>query len=165
MPKQKPGKSKQDYVTPDDFLDAVKRRLKVNWFYRDLAARADNAKATRWITPEENSLVTPWDIPIDITRPGFILWQWLNPEFGRIAPWAKRCFDYSKTEHVALLTPASVGANWWRDYVDGTARVLLLNGRITFVGEEAGYPKDCTLSLFGPTIVPGYEVWTWPTQK
>jgi hypothetical protein len=57
---------------------------------------------------------------------------------------------------------AGVGSNWWRDHVHDKARVLLLNGRITFVGETHGYPKDCCLLLYGPSVEPGYEVWSWP---
>jgi hypothetical protein len=38
---------------------------------------------------------------------------------------------------------------------------LLLNGRLTFDGCAAPYPKDCILALYGPEIAPGYEVWNW----
>jgi hypothetical protein len=55
VPKQKPGKSKQDYGTPWELIRAIEAR----WgkLTIDLAARADNAKAPLFITPEENSLI------------------------------------------------------------------------------------------------------------
>ena len=59
---------------------------------------------------------------------------------------------------MAFLVPAAVGSNWFRDYVDGKALVLLLNGRLSFDG-AGPYPKDCILCLYG--IEPGYEVWSW----
>jgi hypothetical protein len=59
MPKQKPGRSKQDYGTPPEFIQAVEDRLKSN-FAIDLAASHENAKAPVYITEEENSLVQDW---------------------------------------------------------------------------------------------------------
>jgi hypothetical protein len=61
---------------------------------------------------------------------------------------------------IALLVPASVGSNWYRDYVDRYAYVLFLNGRIDFIPGEP-YPKDCMLVLYGYSNKPGNRVWTW----
>lgn len=172
MPKQKPGRSRQDYGTPADFLAAVKHRLGITEFVVDLAATAENAKARRFITPEVNSLTFDWGT----YRTG---WCWLNPPFRRIVPWVGKAHasqmpkagevvltpDWAPKPfvmpppQVAMLVPAAVGANWWRDHVDGVAYVLLLNGRLTFGGESDPYPKDCALLLYG--MNPGYEVWDW----
>jgi hypothetical protein len=54
-----------------------------------------------------------------------------------------------------------VGSNWWRDNVDGKADVLFLNGRITFVGHNAPYPKDCAILLYAPFLNGNYSVWSW----
>ncbi len=43
-PKQKPGRSKQDYGTPPEFLDAVKARFRIEAFDCDLAASHDIAR-------------------------------------------------------------------------------------------------------------------------
>lgn len=48
MPAQKPGKSKQDYGTPKDFIDAVAARF--GPLVVDLAAHAGNAKCLEFIT-------------------------------------------------------------------------------------------------------------------
>jgi phage N-6-adenine-methyltransferase len=144
------GGSKQDYETLDDFIDAVMKRFgPIDW---GLAARVDNAKAMRHITPEKDSLKTDWC--------HFAGVLWLNPPFDNITPWAKKCADsIGVARRILLLTPASIGANWFRDHVHGKALVLALNGRLTFKGTDAPYPKDCILSVFG--LAPGFDVWSW----
>lgn len=155
MPEQKPGRSKQDYGTPADFRAALAKKfgpLEV-----DLAARADNAKAPIFITPEMDSLTHSW-------WPYLHQICWLNPPFANIRPWAARCEAYLpgcavNGGKILFLTPASVGANWFRDHVMDKARVYLLCGRLTFEGETLPYPKDCILSVFGES--PGFELWEW----
>lgn len=158
VPRQKPGRSKQDYATPPAFLQAVKHRLDIRAFDCDLAASADNAVAPRFYTAAQNSLKQPWRV-----GPG---WNFLNPPFARIEPWVERAWNQAirADARTAVLVPAGVGSNWWRDFVHAKAHVLLLNGRITFVGETMPYVKDCCLLLYGPKIVPRYSVWTWPLQ-
>lgn len=152
-PVQKPGRSKQTYQTPDVFLWAVKRRLGVPFFALDVAADADNTVARRFYSIDDNGLRQSW------VADG---WTWCNPPFAHIEPWVQRAFEQSRVgARIALLLPAGVGANWWRDWVHGKACALLLNGRLTFVGETAPYPKDCVLLLYGPGVAPGYDVWTW----
>lgn len=155
MPRQRPGRSRQDYCTPRPFVEAVKRRLGIADFAYDFAADAENTVAPVYICEAQDAMtVLNWE---NLIGPG---WGWLNPPFAHIAPWAMRCAQTGRAgAHIALLTPAAVGANWFRDHVAGQARVLFLNGRLAFTDEP--YPKDCVLSLYGPTIEPGYEVWSW----
>lgn len=54
MPRQKPGQSKQDYRTPVEFLDAVRRRFNVDAFAVDLAADDDNHVAPVYYTAAED---------------------------------------------------------------------------------------------------------------
>ena len=84
---------------------------------------------------------------------------WLNPPFGKITPWAAKCHaEAAKGARIALLVPASIGSNWYRDNIHDRHRVLFLNGRIVFDGKN-GFPKDCMLVIFGDE--PGFDVWTW----
>ena len=154
------GKSKQDYATPPHFIRAVKRKFGIEEFAIDLAADAKNAKAAAWYGVEHNSLVRPW------------VWiagdAWLNPPFGKITPWARKCDDTlagwgrcSVTRRIFLLAPAAVGSNWHRDHLHGRAAVYFLNGRIPFNPRRPkwGYPKDCMLAVYNEP--PKYEVWRW----
>jgi hypothetical protein len=154
-PLQKPGRSKQDYETPADFLAAAKARLGIDQFVFDFACRPDNAKAENF--NHGDSLAIAWEA-LDLEHG----WAWLNPPFADIAPWAQRCAQFKRDGgHVALLVPAAVGANWFRDHVHCQASVLFLNGRIKFVGAKDYYPKDCILALYSPFYGPGYDVWSW----
>jgi phage N-6-adenine-methyltransferase len=158
MPKQQPGKSKQDYRTPVEFLDAVKNRLKIQNFTWDLAADAQNSvcqgNSGGYWGIADNSLTKDWHFTKG--------WQWLNPPYADIRPWVEKSdYESAKGAHIAMLIPASVGANWWNEYVNYSAYQLFLNGRITFQGCETPYPKDCALLLYTPFIRSGNAVWTW----
>lgn len=159
-PAQTPHRSKQDYVTPVNFIEAVKRRLGIERFAFDFAADHVNAKAEHYFDIAQNALDPKHDWAAQV---GSIGWGWLNPPFGDIRPWAARCWEMRTRGHVVLLVPAAVGANWYKDYVHGFADVLLLNGRIAFMPDRPtwGYPKDCILARFGPDVEPGYEIWHW----
>ncbi len=157
VPQQKPTESRQDFETPRDFLDALEARwgkLDV-----DLACRTDNCKASAGyhLDKDINSLQQPW---ADEFPDGNC---WLNPEFGNIEPFARKCAIEGpkfKKGKIFLLTPASIGTNWYAQYVYGRAMVIGLSPRITFVGASQGYPKDLSLSIFGPGIH-GHGVWRW----
>lgn len=160
VPQQKPGRSQQDYSTPECFLLPVQRYLGLSQgFAYDFAADLDNSVAEYFCDQATNALALPhWE---DHIVGG---WGWLNPPFADIAPWAKRCAETGQSGgHLAFLVPASVGSNWFRDYVHGQALVLFLNGRIPFIPEQPswGYPKDLVLALYGPAFDPGYAVWDW----
>jgi phage N-6-adenine-methyltransferase len=179
MPAQKPHRSKQNYTTPANFLAAVKHYLQITEFVLDLAAEEENTVADQWYDKEQNSLILPWDVEIG--------WNWLNPEFGDIAPWVEKAWRESKAQ-TAVLVPAGVGSDWWRDWVHEKAHVLLLNGRLCFIKdwqttidpatEKPGkgpprcytqpplYPKDCCLLLYSAAheLYYGdrwYDVWNW----
>lgn len=153
MPVQKPGKSRQDYATDRAFIAAVIQRFgPLAW---DLAAHAENAVCDRWIGEQQDSLALEWHR----LSPGG--WLWLNPEFSKIEPWAKKCAaEASKGARILFLTPAAVGAEWYRQHVAPNAYTLALNPRLTFVGESTPYPKDCMLSVFCAGLR-GFDVWRW----
>lgn len=155
MPKQQPGKSRQDYQTPSDFVAAVKAKLDITEFGFDLAASDTNKQADAFFSEAQDALAdhNDWDNTFG--------WNWLNPPYDNVTPWVKKASEQSFENLIAVLVPASVGSNWWRDHVHDKAHVLLLNGRITFVGAKDPYPKDCALLLYTPFIKGGYEVWTW----
>lgn len=155
------GDSKQDWGTPAPFLDAVKRRLDIYNFIWDLAASAENSVVPgHFFNEEQNSLTRTWlhlGYPDDTTN-----WLWLNPPYKDITPWVAKCATESKAGAcIACLVPASTGANWWLNHVVNDAYILFLNGRLTFVGADAPYPRDLVLLLYTPFIRNGSAVWDW----
>lgn len=163
MPEQKPGRSKQDYATPREFIAAVERR----WgpLALDLAAHTDNHVTEKWYGPgglAEDSLVVDWS-----ALRGNL---WLNPPYGHIEPWAEKCHRTVIAWHempdaaawqsrIFFLVPASVGANWYAKNVFEKSRSVFLNGRLSFDGKNP-FPKDCGLFIFGVGMK-GFECWRW----
>lgn len=159
MPKQKPHRSFQSYQTPPELLAAIKKRLCINYFDIDLAATRENAVCPYYYSLEEgrDSLGdNSWQAPDENG------WAWCNPPYSDIRPWVAKAYAESEQgAQIVMLVPASVGANWWRDYVDGKAFISFLNDRITFVGCDNVYPKDCALLFYTPWGFTGHEIWSW----
>lgn len=161
-PVQKPHRSKQDYETPRDFIAAVERRF--GPVVHDLAAHSENCVVPSFYSKEQNALVQPWAEHFPVGN------LWLNPEFGDIGPWAERCALESapstgqhgvahRLGFIFLLTPASIGCNWFAEHVVDKAYVLGLRPRLSFDGVNP-YPKDLSLSIFGHGLH-GFDTWRW----
>lgn len=165
----RPNGTKQDYETPPDLLGAIRSRFGViAW---DLAAVASTCKADNphcFFGPGspsggEDALAQVWD-----NLEGTI---WLNPPYRNIEPWANMArrslaqvrLDESRLDRhnwrLLMLTPASVGSNWYAMHVHRHARVLALRPRISFVGTDGTDRRDYILSIYGET--PGFDVWRW----
>jgi hypothetical protein len=160
-PLQKPGRSEQVVATPPEFIAAVLRLLRIKAFCRDLAANEQNRQADFFLSEREDALSERWKWH-DYPPFGGLLWQWLNPPFSDIAPWAEKCWSESRLgAHIALLVPASPGAKWWHDHVRGKGYVIYLRQRIKFVGHTHYYPKDLALILYAPYLEGGERSWRW----
>jgi len=145
-------RSRQDYETPPELIAAVERRF--GSIVIDLAATKENTKAEWFISPEEDSLRADWNVIVD----DYTL-AWLNPPYADIAPWARKCAEYTGDGKILFLVPASVGSEWFARYVWGHALVLAIRPRVTFVGAKDPYPKDLILAVYGEP--PGFETWRW----
>ena len=151
------GKSKQDYGTPPAFISAVEARFGALTF--DLACTHENAKAPNgYYHPEHDALTQDWrELRGNL---------WLNPPFANIEPWAKKCAleGADRKGLLFLLTPASIGTDWFARHVQGNAVVLGLSPRLQFEGTTDPYPKDLMLSVFGYGLT-GFGVWRWDVPR
>lgn len=155
-------KTKQDYGTPWEFIRAIEGRF--GPVVCDLAASAHNAKCDAYYDQERNSLEVDWRTE----HPDGLLW--LNPPFADIEPWAAKCSSATLCGNgfIAMLTPASIGSQWFATYVHRRAMVFGLSPRMTFDGTPPNprtgkldpYPKDLMLSVFGHGMN-GFDVWRW----
>jgi hypothetical protein len=138
--------SSGDIWTPWPFIAAVQRKFGyLDW---DLAASSVNRRATNWIDEEQNSLTVDWH------KLGGL--HWLNPPFGNITPWGRKCAEEVQLGWRGLvLAPGSIGANWYWDWMRPYADVYSV-GRIVFdncfnkQGElvTTPYPKDLILAHY-----------------
>jgi len=157
MPRQKPHQSEQVVGTPPEFLASVVKRFGL--LNVDLAANIDNRVTERFLGPGsvlgQDSLSFDWaKLRIDGD------WMWLNPPFSDIAPWAEKCAaESARGAKILMLTPASIGSNWFRDHVHRKAYVLAIP-RLTFVGHASAYPKDLILSVYADGLT-GFDTWDW----
>jgi phage N-6-adenine-methyltransferase len=161
MPEQKPGRSKQDYATPPEFVEAVARCVGASLgpsrtgFAIDLAASAANSKGRVFYSEEDDSLVQPWAAALGAA------WGWLNPPFAQIGPWVKKCaMEAERGAKVAVLLPSGVGTEWFAAFVARRAHVLFVRPRLTFMGETTPYPKDLMVCLYNRPFH-GYDTWRW----
>lgn len=155
MPAQQPGKSRQDYGTPPEFVRALEKRLGIVGFSIDLAATKENSLAPHYFDEGVDSLKQPWG-----SAPA---WNFCNPPYGDIGPWVKKAFHESinNSAQIAMLVPASVGSNWWSEWVHYYAYVTFVRPRLTFMGAEDPYPKDLAVLLYAPYLDGGSCVWRW----
>lgn len=154
------GKSETVVATPQAFVNECAYRYGAMMV--DIAASAGNAKLPFYWTQEDNALAKNWSDVLD----GVI--GWLNPPYNNIGLWAKKADEEAqKGARVIMLVPASVGSNWYLDYVHFKHPVDFLNGRIQFEKHEDPYPKDLMLVLFGFRSQLGRltaDVWTPPVE-
>lgn len=145
------GGSKQDHGTPRDFLDAVERRFGKIAF--DLAAHQRNKVTEDFYSKRQDSLKQAW-----FRIPGNL---WLNPPFGTIPKWAKKCaLEAKRGATILFLVPASVGSEWFYEHCHKKALVLPLRGRIKFKGQSHGFMKDLMLVAYG-VGKKGFQPWRW----
>lgn len=160
MPAQNPGRSRQDYSTPPELLLAIKDYLWINHFSIDLAASDANKVAPLFYDEATNALADEHPWCVDENDGG---WAYANPPYFNIRPWVEKAY-HEATNHgaqIAMLVPASTGSNWWADWVHDKANVLLMQGRVRFVGASGPYPKDTVILLYAPHIKGGYTLWDW----
>jgi hypothetical protein len=150
-PTIKRGKSVQVVATPWEFVRAAEKKFgPLAW---DLAATAENAKAPNFITPEMDTFTQDWGKLLD----GGL--GWLNPEFDPMTVWVEYCARQQRRgAEFLVLTPASIGANWFWDYVKPFATVYSV-GRMKFEGHKDPYPKDLLLNHY--TQNPSHELQRW----
>lgn len=164
--------TKQDYRSPKNFIDAISERFGVPTF--DLAATRGEQihTALAYYTPEQDSLKQSW---ASLSEPTFaddafggnkhFAWHrvvYLNPPFKRAEPWAEKLAAECRflRRWTLMLTPASIGTEWFAKHLDGKVLTLGLRPRLTFEGTPDPYPKDLMLLCAG-FGVSGFGTWNW----
>ncbi len=142
------GGSKQDYKTPLEFIRAVESRF--GKITHDLAASPDNAVCADYYSESNSAFSHDWE------KLNGILW--CNPPFGDVKPWVKKASE-SGSAKILMLAPASIGSNWFSDYVFPHAIVLALSPRMSFDGKNS-FPKDLILAVYGFGCR-GFDIWKW----
>lgn len=138
--------SKQSVSTPPDLVEYVKRRWPIAI---DLAASADNAICSDFLSEAEDSMLVDWMRRIlcppnpdiyDLYASSLMPWPrpvgWLNPPFGKLDPWMEKSrAEANRGAHTVSLVPASIESGWFSQHVyQGPCTVYVLKGRLKFPG-------------------------------
>jgi phage N-6-adenine-methyltransferase len=129
-----------EWATPLSFFRTV--ALEFGPFDLDPCANADNAKAPRFFTREQNGLAQEWTGKV-----------WMNPPYGRFIPdWMAKAWESARGGAlVVCLVPARTDTAWWHDFVEGKTEVRFIRGRLKFGGCKDSAPFPSALVIFRPT--------------
>lgn len=107
--------------TPLEFFRVVNQEFK---FGLDAAATATDTLCERFISPEQDALVTPWDAAT----------VWCNPPYTKMAEFLQRGYEQSidQGNTVVMLIPAYTDPKYWANYVMQAHEVRFLKGRLKF---------------------------------
>lgn len=122
---------KDDWETPKEFYDALDAEFQ---FTLDVCATSENAKCTRYFTPEDDGLQKDWAGET----------AFCNPPYSNRAQdkWVEKCFMESRKPNttVVALLPARTDTARFHRYILHKAEIRFVRGRIKFVGASAGAP-------------------------
>jgi len=129
--------SKTDlWATPQDFFDKYNAIYK---FEIDVCALPENAKCSKFFSPEQNGLLQEWK--------GVC---WMNPPYGKtIKEWVKKAYESSLAgAKVVCLLPARTDTKWWHDYCMN-GKVEFIKGRLKFGDSKNSAPFPSAIVIFG----------------
>lgn len=110
-------------------------------FTLDVCALPENAKCSRYFTPEINGLSVPW-----IGERCF-----MNPPYGReIGAWVTKAHNESERGALVVgLLPARTDTVWFHEHVYHAAEIRFLRGRIKFEGATSSAPFPSIIAVWG----------------
>jgi len=105
-------------------------------FTLDPCALPENAKCSKYFTPEQDGLKQSWQHNT----------VFMNPPYGReISKWVKKAYEESSADCcVVCLLPPRTDTRWWWDYCM-KGEIRFIKGRLKFKGKneqgvEVNYP-------------------------
>lgn len=135
--------SKTDlWATPESFFQQCVEQF--GTFDLDPASNAENAKADRFFTIEDDGLSQDWNAEL----------VWLNPPYGRILKeWVSKAlseFDKGNAKKIIMLLPSRTDTRWfWSFYERPDVKVQFIKGRLKFGGSKNSAPFPSCLVIIG----------------
>lgn len=131
-----------EWATPQELFDRLAAMF--GPFTLDPCATALNAKCERYFTVEDDGLAQSW-------APECVF---MNPPYGRvIGQWIEKAYHESRDgATVVCLVPARTDTAYWHDYVMRADEIILLRGRVRFVGGTSCAPFPSAVVVFRPGV-------------
>lgn len=154
--------SHSEWWTPRDLIAVLDREFQ---FDLDAAATVENTICERFISPEQDALVTPW-MGRNI---------WVNPPYGKgydaslLKAFIKRGYEQhlEQKNTVVMLLPAYTDPRYWRDYCMRAHEIRFLTGRLAFLDHgvskmSARFPSALVIfKWFSGVCYKGTHIWQW----
>ena len=142
--------SKQDYETPPELFLPLDMQYS---FTIDAAAREDNKKVARFISPEQNALTT------ELVGERI----WCNPPYANMAPWVARFIRWKWSGNiVVVLVQDKTDTVWFRDLWEHSDIVRFLHGRVQFIGGASTNMHGAVLFVLGLKLPERIvDIWDW----
>lgn len=125
------------WATPQNFFDELNKEF---GFELDVCAISENAKCSKYFTPEMDGLKQDWE--------GVC---WMNPPYGRgIGKWIEKAYNESLKHGstVVCLIPSRTDTKWWHNYcMNGEIRFV--KGRLYFGDGKGRAPFPSVVVIFG----------------
>ena len=127
---------KEEWETPQDLFDELNREFS---FTVDVAALPENAKCSRYYTPETDGLLQDWTGET----------VWCNPPYGsKIVDFVRKAAQ-SKAKTVMLI-PSRTDTRWFHEYIYGkeNVKIRFIKGRLKFGGGTNSAPFPSMIVIF-----------------
>ena len=161
---------RDDWATPPELVEAIARKLDVK-FALDTACQPHNSiagvRAVCCVERGCDGLTAGWGLTLDCLRigaPDHRDAAWCNPPYSQLRAWLDKCKREGERCHVVALIPARTCTVAFHDHVMSSAcRVLLLRGRVRFVGapSTAQFSSAVVHWMPGYQGAPQFESWNW----
>lgn len=114
------------------------RQLNAEFFFQlDAAASATNKLCEKFISAEQDTLVTTWS---DYVEAGG--YAWMNPPYSDIGPFIRKAAAESENLiGTVMLLPADTSVGWFREAIYTASEVRFVTaGRLAFINPLTGKP-------------------------
>ena len=136
--------ARQDWETPMDLFQPLDDEFA---FTLDAAASAENSKASKFFTKDDDGLLQDWGTET----------VWLNPPYGdgsaKLSEWFAKAYKSSqKGAIVVILIPARTNTSWFHDFCLRYGEIRFIKGRPRFGNAEHGLPQPLCIVIFRPKL-------------
>ena len=145
---------KQDWETPWELFYALEAKFR---FTIDGAARADNTKCPRFISPQQNAHVTELHNEV----------IFCNPPYQDVMPWVDTFEHWHKAGNtVVTLLQDKTDTKWFLRLWQGCREIWFLQPRINFIGTETGNMHGAIVAVYDHVPTSNRAmIWNWLEDK
>lgn len=137
--------TRSDWETPVELVRIIEKHTGGQPFTLDGAASAENAKAPRYYTEEDDAFAQ---------EPQFER-IFINPPYGDLQPWIRLFARWAAhANEVVALLPANTDTEWFTTLWECADEIIFLQPRVQFIGSTSTNPNGSMVARFMPQSFP-----------